>query len=309
MHVSEHAEVPEPACTVITFGYWFYNTESDASMQTKATATILVSKNSGRYRVQSTCLPALWLVLDELTDRIKSYWLQKGTVKISYNEHLPLSDFYAAIDRHHNSRRTVRFAEAALNDGAHQFRIIQKRLLVRFKDSRPAVLDKLDVLLWQTHRNLLHLARSVELAQKKRGRSGHILACGTQLLLLLMRIRFDLSSVKFTVLCSYLSPAVTELNHAAVEESLSGWEETTDSALTYLLKTMLSKQRSTDELNSLLPGVAKFNVPPIPLAFPLATDKLKRHVAMVCDRLERGLTLVIDYSRDHSRDQPSNCLP
>ena len=148
VQVAEHAEFPERACTAVSFGYWFHDkeahvcdfTDTDPSLnvplQPKATATILVSKNSGRYRVQSTCLPALWLVLDELTSRIKSHWSQKGGVKLSYNEQLPLSDFYATLDRHYFSRRTVRFAEAALNDGAHQFRIIQKRLLVRFPIAR-----------------------------------------------------------------------------------------------------------------------------------------------------------------------------
>ena len=286
-------------CTAISFVCWFFdqgelnttNTTHNNFPEENVTTTVLVSKTSGRYRVQSTSLSALWLVLEELTSRLESHWLHKGGIKVTYAEQLPLSDYYAAVDRHYFSRRAVRHAEAMLNDSAHQFRIIQKRLLVRFKDGRPASLDKLDLILWQTHRNLLSLASRVEFTQNERDHAGHILACGTQLLLSLMRMRFPSSSIDFGVLRSHLSPAVLECTHGSVDESLSGWEETTDAALTCLLKTSLSKASALSKCRNQEPEFAsKFNVPPVPLTFPMTTDRLKRHIAMVCDRLEHGQT-------------------
>jgi hypothetical protein len=48
-----------------------------------------------------------------------------------------------------------------LNDRAHQFRLIEKRLLVRFKDRNPAPLNNLDVLLNSTHEQLITLGTRV----------------------------------------------------------------------------------------------------------------------------------------------------
>jgi len=295
-HVQEELDVTESECST-----------TDPRVPNKAIATILLSRNSGRYRVQSTSMSALWLVLDELAARLKSRWAHSGGIKMAYTEQLPLSDFYATLDRHHNSRSAVRRAEAMLNDSAHQYRIIQKRLLIRFKDSRPANLDKLDLILWQTHSNLLYLASCVEVAHDARDHAGHILACGTQLLLLLMRMRFTLSLADFDVLRSHLSPAVMECNHGSVDDSLSGWEETTDASLTYLLKTSLLKSypvcgRRNDHEPEPIP---KTNIPPVPLAFPVTTDRLKRHVAMVCDRLAHGLTFTSNRGAPQGRASAS----
>jgi hypothetical protein len=50
-----------------------------------------------------------------------------------------------------------------LNDRAHQFRVVEKRLLVRFKDRNPAPLNNLDLLLRSTHEQLIALGNKVGL--------------------------------------------------------------------------------------------------------------------------------------------------
>jgi Bardet-Biedl syndrome 9 protein len=137
-------------------------------------ATILVSKNGGRYRVQSSSLPALWMITSELCTRLNEHWSRNtggGDEKdaeaddtpllITYTEPLPLQDFYNAIDQHFERRLELRSALSDLNDCAHQFRIIEKRLLVRFKDRNPAPLSQLDSLMHETYRQLLDLSNRV----------------------------------------------------------------------------------------------------------------------------------------------------
>jgi hypothetical protein len=46
--------------------------------QVPLNATILLSKNAGRYRVQSNYLPALWFVGNELCKRLKKYFEATG---------------------------------------------------------------------------------------------------------------------------------------------------------------------------------------------------------------------------------------
>ena len=52
--------------------------------------------------------------------------------------------------------------EDTLNDRAQQFRVIQKRLLVRFKDKNPAPMNKMDALLDDTYRTLMELSMTAK---------------------------------------------------------------------------------------------------------------------------------------------------
>jgi len=53
----------------------------------------------------------------------------------------------------------------------------------------------------------------------------------------------------------------------------------TDASVTYLLRTSLSKNAADATLN------------PAPLAIPKDTEKLSKHIAVVCDRLGKGAKL------------------
>ena len=65
---------------------------------------------------------------------------------------------------------------------------------------------------------------------------------------------------------------------------LQGWEECVDAAMTHLLRTSLAK-------------VAKDSAPPAtqtpPLSMPPDTAKLKKHISIVCDRLNKGARLAL----------------
>lgn len=299
----------------VSFEYWFTNSDAafttlpwyehispgrDNSMQENdepstnlATCTVLVSKNTGRYRVQSTVLPALWLITNELCNRLEKKWQGDGGVNIKYSESLPLSDFYVAVDKHHETRVSVRSLESALNDLCHQFRIIEKRLLVRFKDSRPAAIRNLDTLMRQTHLRLLQLGTIVEQTQAERIRCSNILACSANLLILLLRFRFSLSPCKLIEISSHLNPDIIAHNMTAYEESLAGWEEITDASLTFMLKSALAKRHVKEGMTTSTLSLSTAStkqtllLPPPALTFPSTTEKLKRRIAMMCDRLGR----------------------
>ena len=258
----------EPA-SGLSFEFWF-----DSGSDDKATATILVSKKKGSYRVQATAVPAMWLAADELVARLRD-----STCVVSYADDLPLGDVYAAIDAHHAARLDVRRAEAELNDAAHELRVIEKRLLVRFKDSRPAPLNNLDKLLANAHHRVLDLADAVQRAQRARDASAATLEAAVRLLLLLLTLRFSLDASQADLLHAAFHPDVHAFNQTGQDDPQAGWEELTDAALAFLLKTALStKNHDVDHASH----------SHVALAFPQTTDKLKRHIAMVCDRLDRG---------------------
>ena len=59
--------------------------------------------------------------------------------------------------------------ESTLNDRAQQFRVIQKRLLVRFKSKNPAPLNNMDTLLRVTYQALQELGALGKKTQKTKG--------------------------------------------------------------------------------------------------------------------------------------------
>ena len=135
-----------------------------------ALVSILVSKNAGRYRLQSDSLPALFLVADELERRLNARLAQLGTVVpssssgggggrlVTCEDAYPLTEYFALIRSHWELRRLLAEQLAQLNDRAHQFRMVQKRLLVRFKDRNPAPLGGLDTLMRESYDALLGLS-------------------------------------------------------------------------------------------------------------------------------------------------------
>jgi PTHB1 C-terminus len=62
-------------------------------------------------------------------------------------------------------------------------------------------------------------------------------------------------------------------------DALQGWEEMVDASVTHLLRTSLSKNAKDVTLN------------PTPLSSLKDVQSVKKHIAMMCDRLSKGAKL------------------
>jgi len=71
---------------------------------------------------------------------------------------MPLNDYFELIDSHFNVRLAMENYKDLLQQRAHQFRVIQKRLLTRFKDKTPSPLQHLDTLLEGTYKQVGDIA-------------------------------------------------------------------------------------------------------------------------------------------------------
>ena len=80
--------------------------------------TILSSKNSQRYRIQSDNLPALWLLIQSLENRLnamfdhatnnnKSDSSSSSTLEFSYSASLPLHEYFTEIETHFHKRNKL----------------------------------------------------------------------------------------------------------------------------------------------------------------------------------------------------------
>jgi Bardet-Biedl syndrome 9 protein len=240
--------------------------------------TIIVSKNAGRFRLQSSRFEAIWLILQELVQRLNKYFEAEDAkpgeepFMVSFEDALPLQDFFGIVDRHHAVRQQYAANNVRLGNRARQFRAIQKRLLMRFKDKNPVALVHLDSLLEGTFHQINQEASGMDSIQQTLTEVSESLAAAVQMILLLIQLRFGIGEDGLRVLRSYIAPVVQD----TLEQ---GWEEWTEAAVTNLLKTLLAK--STKE------GVygAAGNQPLTPLQ---DTSKLKKHISVVCERLARG---------------------
>ena len=88
------------------------------------------------------------LVLTETYKRLSSPTHQ---ITVSSAAKMPALDLFEAIDRHFAYRHEIRTLRKSLEDRTYQFRIIQKKLLNRFKDKNPSALNNLDFLLQHTY--------------------------------------------------------------------------------------------------------------------------------------------------------------
>merc|ERR1711924_415226 len=143
------------------------------------------------------------------------------------------------------------------------------------KDRNPTPLNHLDDLFVLTYSQIMRLGDEVMRLQQELLVAGNHLSCGTHLVLLLIRYRFNLSDQDASILSAYLTPEVQD-----TEEQ--GWDEMVDASLTHLLRTTLAKS-GKDAAVQASSGA--------PLTMPVDTTKLKKHITLVCERLSKGLSI------------------
>ncbi|DBB01694.1 hypothetical protein WJX77_000727 [Trebouxia sp. C0004] len=245
--------------------------------------TILVSKSAGRYRIQSDSFGAMWLIVQELCQRLRNFF---STAESSEQEHagsqedfaitskeaVPLEELWASIEKHCQARQAVAASQAALSDRAQQQRAVQKRLLMCFKDRQPGSLAHLELLLAETFDQLVDLGSQQEQQQVEVETAGSQLAATVQLILQLVRYSFGMSLEDVSVLTAHFSPQVS--NGGSI-----GWEELTEAGMTHLLANQLARNQHERSVQT------------TPLAQACDVHKLKKHISIVLERLSKGASL------------------
>ncbi|XP_004414605.1 PREDICTED: protein PTHB1 isoform X4 [Odobenus rosmarus divergens] len=255
--------------------------------------TLLASKTSQRYRIQSEQFEDLWLITNELIIRLQEYFEKQGIKDFacSFSGSMPLQEYFELIDHHFELRINGEKLEELLSERALQFRAIQRRLLTRFKDKTPAPLQHLDTLLDGTYKQVIALADAVEENQDNLFQSFTKLRSATHLVILLIGLWQKLSPDQVAILEAAFLPLQQDTQEL-------GWEETVDAAISHLLKTCLSKSSKEQALNL----SSQLNI-------PKDTSRLKKHITLLCDRLAKGgrLCLSTDAAAPQTIVMPGGC--
>lgn len=285
---------------VVAFRFDSSKNEDESTTTSQSRCTMLGSKSKRRIRLQSDRLDALYLVADEFVHRLRRevtyvfffmflyFFEQKQSIRTyththRYEDTLPLLDLFTKIDEHFQARLSVEAAKHSLDKRAKQFRVVQKRLLVRYKDRNSAPLNGLDVLMRGTYEQIVQETENVELKQSRLRVAARRLRVTLRLLLFLMKLKFKLDSKSFEILVS--SFCVNHLCEYETEEQ--GWEEVVDASLVHLLRTVLSSCSSSSSSSSI--GMTSSLTH---LEMPSNTKRLKNRIAVVADRLSKGSSLL-----------------
>eukprot|EP00051_Salpingoeca_urceolata_P016237 m.214801 g.214801 ORF g.214801 m.214801 type:complete len:803 (-) comp18624_c0_seq7:92-2500(-) len=234
-------------------------------VNTGASVTLVTSKTGSKYRLQSDSLPALGCIAQAFCDRLHQHLADvQPPLSITFGEPLPLQPYFHLVDEHLKCRHDLVRVRSLMDQRAQQLRALQKRLLLRFKDKTPSPLNHLDTLLEGTYQELLSLADTEEEAQSSLARASNELSAGTRLLVLLLRSS-QASKEELDLVEAALFPDVGDCQE-------QGWEEIVYTAMSHLLKTKFAKSAKDIAVN------------PTPLQMPDDTTKLKKQIAVVCER-------------------------
>ncbi|KAM4600656.1 protein PTHB1 [Polymixia lowei] len=246
-----------------------------------ARVTMLASKTSQRYRIQSDSFEDMWLVVKELVQRLGAHFSKLGVkdFRTSFSGPLPLSDYFQTLDQHFQLRVSAQQYQDLLAERAVQFRAIQRRLLTRFKDKTPAPLQNLDTLLDGTYQQVMALAEAAEENRRLLEQAFVRLRSATHLLVLLLSLWQGLTPDQTAILEATLLPLLQDT-------PTLGWEESCDAAVSHLLRSCLSRSPK-DQATSL----AQTGGPV--LGLPQDTTRLKKHITLLCDRMGKGGRLTL----------------
>uniref|UniRef100_A0A8C0BYC6 Bardet-Biedl syndrome 9 n=1 Tax=Buteo japonicus TaxID=224669 RepID=A0A8C0BYC6_9AVES len=257
---------------------------------TGSKTTLLASKTSQRYRIQSDQLEDLWLITKELMLRLEEHFKKQNCKDFacSFSGSIPLQEYFELIDRHFELRLNAEKFQELLSERAVQFRAIERRLLTRFKDKTPAPLQHLDTLLEGTFREVIALADAAEENQANIFQAFTKLKSATHLVIMLISLWQKLSTDQVAILEATFLPLAEDTQEL-------GWEETVDAAISYLLRTCLSKSSKEQALTL-----------SSQLCMPKDTSRLKKNITLFCDRLAKGgrLSLSTDSATQQAAVMP-----
>lgn len=125
--------------------------------------SILVSKDNSKIRIQTNHLHRQWLLVREFVEKLEEMFSNRPIYDIvTFDQDMPLKDLFDDVDLHFQLRKEQSKLCKLLEQRTVQFRMIQKRLLNRFKDKNPSPLNNLDFLLNDTYDQIIQMAMRIE---------------------------------------------------------------------------------------------------------------------------------------------------
>ncbi|KAK2962383.1 putative BBS9 protein [Blattamonas nauphoetae] len=276
-------------------------------------ASILVSMNTGRYRVQSTTLDGLRVISEELQMRIRDHYAEddendeQEPLLLTTSDPIPFGVVLPLIDAHFEIRQNLRETVNDMEKKANLLRAIEKRLLVRCKEKSVSNLSNMDVFFDQTineqRNNIYRASHLFEELSASSIRLDNAMA----VLTFIAELKLQLEGVEREVCHNVIPSPIDSLtplclsteyssipSHVIANSLLSqpsstivgGWEETTYLSILRAMRSM-TRPRKDDGIHD---GIETGTIPPLP-QFPTDTGALKTTIQQFYEKLSKGYRL------------------
>ncbi|KAK9738823.1 PTHB1 N-terminus [Popillia japonica] len=232
--------------------------------------TILAAKSSKRYRLQSDELVCLNLLVEEVIRRLKDYYANRKSFTITYSAQLPIDECVKYVKDHFEIAQEMTSLQDELNLLSTQHRLIQKRLITKFKQKNPTPLNHLDILLEKTYDDITNVLNKVQDKRNSLRNAQIKLSCILNLLKMLINL-IDENGKNMEMIDA------TFLSHVYDYED-QNWEDTIDAALCFLLRTLLAKSEKD-----------KLRAPHTNFEEVKDFSKLEKHFVQVLERISRAI--------------------
>ncbi|XP_030761020.1 protein PTHB1 isoform X2 [Sitophilus oryzae] len=236
------------------------------------TGTILLGKSSERYRLQAESLTTLSLLVEQLVSRLKKYYSQNETYRVSFSSSLPAGEIFEYSQKHFLVKQEVNSLQNKISQLSSQYRLIQKRLIAKYRAKNPSSLKSLELLLDDTYTDILEATEQLENEMDNLSKAQIDLSCVVHLvkqLIGMMEIGSGLMEMINSTFCTRVYDLETQ-----------SWEDVTDTSLCYLLRTALAK---TDK--------DKLRVAHTSFEEVKDMSKFEKHLSQVFERIQKKQSL------------------
>ncbi|XP_063927791.1 protein PTHB1 [Zophobas morio] len=277
-----------PVGLSVLFPEYTFSTTGSAIGFRKLTAgevvTILLAKSSERYRLQSNSFASLSLLVEQMVDRLKKHYSNKSDFAITFNPPLPINEPLQYIGRHFEARQKFSSLQEQLTQLSSQFRLIQKRLIAKFKVKNPTPLSNLELLLEDTFNEIIKLTTTLEDEKQQLLKTQTELSCALHVLANLIKL-MDCNNNVAGLIQSAFNPCVYDMDG-------QNWEDVHDASLCYLLRTVLAKSEK-DKLRA------------AHTSFEEVKDitKIEKRLSQVLERIPKGALLETHFPLDEDKQE------
>ncbi|XP_044271066.1 protein PTHB1 [Tribolium madens] len=271
--------------------YTFSSNNNAIAFKNKAAngkvVTILLAKSSERYRLQSDSFASLNLLVEEMVNRLRKHYANIGDFAITSGSFPQTSVILDYVRAHFNSQQKFVSLQNQIIQLSAQLRLIQKRLIAKFKIKNPTSLANLELLLGDTYSEIMKLTEEFEEEKNNLVKRRNELSSILHLVINIIKL-MDVNMKVRQLIESAFSPVIYDIDGQS-------WEDITDASLSYLLRTVLAKSEK-DKLRTAHANLEEIR----------DVSKIEKHLTLILERISKGILLESSSLLDEVEEENGN---
>ena len=208
----------------------------------KSDVTIIVSKNAGRYRIQTNNMEAILFITNQLVRRLNEHF--EYQIECSIEDPINFQNYINVINDHFNLYQKKKHDLKELEKYTILYTNIQKSLLNKYQQKNPPQLYSLDFLLKQVYKQINIQSEKIEELNNKIKLCQRDIVIWTELVIYLLKLRSKMSDEHY-----YILKNAFPLDNIHSNENC--WEEVTVTNMCNLILFYFKKNNNLQEIREI----------------------------------------------------------